>query len=514
MSGGNGRQTPGVPTGNNVAISASQKPGTPLRQSVSQTISDTTSIAAKKRRLLNQLDWTGVAVQKPLLINYPKPSKKLQESHASHNLRKIPSHGRNMTHLTSQPDNIRLRLSRLQHADSKLPAKSSSLSNLSSCSQSVRHKLCSDQSCSTNSSLPRVGTSPRTIIHPQPIRATTSSLFQRWSPSPEQLESLMGQKGSETTIEETDDLLTQSTRMYPTRCSSRLSHMSCEPASSPKRNKSHKRGDSRSETSCSPRIGRDPASPPPPSSCITSQRQRLPDLSHTLLRDTSSGPQLGSPVTGAGVCGGQTLAVARGLAIRQPPPATDIIGTMDSDASLSLSQELPADIDPQELLDFLQEFEQDRRRPKKAAKTGLGSQPSAAPRDKHMPRRRLSDGTKGHGHGKRAGGSTASDMAPPRPPSNQKYHPIQCVASPDDRLQQTPALSANDSILSLVVHPPDSPPAMPQSASSRYRPPELFIGRFASGLATNPRVGKKRRGRPARPDIRALPDYDDDPIDE
>ncbi|KAG5952521.1 hypothetical protein E4U53_000654 [Claviceps sorghi] len=207
------------------------------------------------------------------------------------------------------------------------------------------------------------------------------------------------------------------------------------------------------------------------------------------------------------------MAITRGLPTRPPPPATDIIGTMDNDTSLSLSQELPADIDPQELLDFLHELEQDRWRPKKAAKTELGSQPSAAHCDDHSTRRRLSDGTKEHSHGQRAGESAASDMAQPQPPSNQKY-PIQRVTSPDDRLQQTPALSANDSIQSLVVHAPNSPPALPQSASSRYRPPELFIGRFASGMPTNPREGKKRRERPARPDIRALPDYDDDPIDE
>ncbi|KAG5952522.1 hypothetical protein E4U53_000655 [Claviceps sorghi] len=110
MSGGNGRQTPSVPMGKSVVKSPAQKPGTPLRQSVSQTIGNTSSIAAKKRRLLDQLDWTGVAVQKPLLIHYPKPSKKLQESHTSHNLRKIPSHGTNMANLTSQPDNIRVRV--------------------------------------------------------------------------------------------------------------------------------------------------------------------------------------------------------------------------------------------------------------------------------------------------------------------------------------------------------------------------------------------------------------------
>ncbi|KAG6041787.1 hypothetical protein E4U41_001999 [Claviceps citrina] len=106
MSGGNGRQTPGVPTRQSVAKSPSQDPATPpqRRVSSSETTGDTASMTAKKRRLLDQLDWTGVALQKPLLISYPKPSKKLQESRACHNLRTMPAS------LASQPDNIRVQV--------------------------------------------------------------------------------------------------------------------------------------------------------------------------------------------------------------------------------------------------------------------------------------------------------------------------------------------------------------------------------------------------------------------
>ncbi|KAG5984719.1 hypothetical protein E4U55_003491 [Claviceps digitariae] len=111
MSGGNGQQSPNMPMGKRVAKSPLQKPGTPLQQRLSETTaSDTTSIATKKRRLLDQLDWTGVAVQKPLLINYPKPSKKLQESHTSHNLRKVPSHGMTVASLGSQSGDVRVRV--------------------------------------------------------------------------------------------------------------------------------------------------------------------------------------------------------------------------------------------------------------------------------------------------------------------------------------------------------------------------------------------------------------------
>ncbi|KAG5932395.1 hypothetical protein E4U60_005269 [Claviceps pazoutovae] len=110
MSGGNGRQTSDAPMRKCDRRSPRQSPGNPPQQSVPEIISDVTSIATKKRRLLNQLDWTGVAVQKPLLINYPKPSKKLQESHTSHNLRKIPSHGTIMAHMSSQSDNIRIQV--------------------------------------------------------------------------------------------------------------------------------------------------------------------------------------------------------------------------------------------------------------------------------------------------------------------------------------------------------------------------------------------------------------------
>lgn len=358
-----------------------------------------------------------------------------------------------------------------------------------------------------------------------------SGLLQLRSPSPDQLGSLMAQKGSQTTIHEPVDVpTTEPTSTRPTRCSSRASYMSCEPEppGSLERNKGHNYSDFRSETSCSPRISLDPAcpsfSPASPSYTTTTyHRQRLPDLTHTSLHHTPSGRPR-PPVTEAQACGEQTTTTTRGSTTRQqPPPATETEADTDTDtadnhASLSLSPELPADVDPQELLDFLREFEQDRQRSKQTVKTGPGPQPSAirlpGNRATHS---RLSDETKeqqGHRKRKRLGGSTASDLAqPPQPPCSQKYPMQQHITSPDDLLQQTPALSANESIPSLVVHPPDSPPAMPKT-ESRYRPPDLFIGRLASGLPTDRRQGKKRRTSTTRPYIRALPDHSDDPIDE
>ncbi|KAG6001842.1 hypothetical protein E4U21_003770 [Claviceps maximensis] len=567
MSGGNGRQAPNVLAGKSVANSPSQKPGAPPQQFVSEQTSNTTSIATKKRRLLDQQDWTGLAVQKPLLINYPKPSKKLRESHTSHNIRKVSGHGMTMANLGSQPDNIRVQsqnanslrnfkssqdhtsigssssarkenmgksllsngsvsqLSRPHCIDAKLATTSSSLSNHSSCTQSLRHMLWSDQSCSTNSSLPRFGTSPRTIIHPQPVRGMRSGLLQLRSPSPEQLESLMGQQGSQTTMDETDNVPTQPTSMHSTSCNnSCLSYMSCEALSSPKRNKSHDYGNSRSETSCLPRISQDPAasstsySSSSPSLCITYHRQRLPDLTHASLDNAPADPPPGPSVTEAGAYGDNILAIMRGSTTRHSPPASDTNTDADhikNDASLSVSSEMPSAIDPQELLDFLHEFEQDRQRSKKAVTTGLGPQSSTTHCDNHSNHCRLTDGTEGQSHRKCLGGSMASDMAQPQPPSpsSQKY-PTKRITSPDDLLQQTPALSASDSIPSLFVHAPDSPPAMPK-IESRYRPPELFIGRLAaSGPQTRPQGSNDRRKGTNRPDIRALPNYNDDPIDE
>ncbi|KAG6002970.1 hypothetical protein E4U43_000988 [Claviceps pusilla] len=425
-------------------------------------------------------------------------------------------------------------LSRPHDIGNKLPAKSSSLSNHSSCSQGLQHTLWSDQSCSTNdSSLPRVGTSPRTIIHPQPLRGMRSGLLQLRSPSPDQLGSLVAQKGSQTTIYEPVDVpTTETTSARPTRCSSRASYMSCEPEppGSLERNKSHNYSDLRSETSCSPRISLDPACSsfsPASHSYTTHHRQRLPDLTHTSLRHTPSGPPR-PPVTEAQACGEQTMTTTRGSTTRQPPPpatqteadteADTDTDTVDNHASLSLSPELPADVDPQELLDFLREFEQDRQRSKETVKTGPGPQASAirlpGSRATHSRLSGETEEQQGHRKRKRLGGSMASDLAqPPQPPCSQKYPVQQHITSPDDRLQQTPALSANESTPSLVVHPPDSPPAMPKT-ESRYRPPDLFIGRLASGLPTNPRQGKKRRTSTTRPYIRALPNHSDDPIDE
>lgn len=106
MSGGNGRQTPVTSITNGIVRSPVQNTRTPPISRISETGVDPTSIATKKRRLLDQPDWTGVAVQKPLLINYPKPSKKLQESHTSHNLRNFPNKGVTIANSSSRPDNI------------------------------------------------------------------------------------------------------------------------------------------------------------------------------------------------------------------------------------------------------------------------------------------------------------------------------------------------------------------------------------------------------------------------
>ncbi|GAB0139036.1 hypothetical protein EsDP_00007253 [Epichloe bromicola] len=106
MSGGNGPQTPGTSITNGIVRSPVQNTRTPPISRIPETGVDATSIATKKRRLLDQPDWTGVAVQKPLLINYPKSSKKLQASHTSHNLRNFPNKGVTIANSSSRPDNI------------------------------------------------------------------------------------------------------------------------------------------------------------------------------------------------------------------------------------------------------------------------------------------------------------------------------------------------------------------------------------------------------------------------
>lgn len=73
---------------------------------------DTNSFAAKKRRLLDQLDWTGISLQKPITIEYPRPAKRLKESHGSRNLRKCINFGANrgLMSASSQASAIHVRV--------------------------------------------------------------------------------------------------------------------------------------------------------------------------------------------------------------------------------------------------------------------------------------------------------------------------------------------------------------------------------------------------------------------
>lgn len=374
--------------------------------------------------------------------------------------------------------------------------KSSSLGNHSSCSSSLQHMLWSDQSSSTNSSLPRVGTSPRTIFHPQPLRGARSGLLRFRSLSPEQPWSVLGQRGSQASRDETDDRTTHPS-VQPTNCDGPL-YMSREQSSPPKYRKSHRCDDSRSEIGCSPRIPQDLPSR------ITCHQRKSPELTSTLLEDTPSECSR-LPLVEQGAYDEQTVAATCGSISRRPSSTTD---RTDEDALSPLSPELPSEIDPQELLDFLHEFEEERRCSKRNQ-----TEPSPHPTETHCDNSSYSrpsdevERQRGqHQVRQSAQNSTASDIA--QPPSSRN-HASQRTTSPDDLHN---FLSADDSIPSLLVKAPDSVPA-PSKSESRYRPPELFIGRFVSDSQNHTRRLKTRR-KSDRLDIRALPNYDDDSIDE
>ncbi|KAG5963211.1 hypothetical protein E4U58_003634 [Claviceps cyperi] len=238
-------------------------------------------------------------------------------------------------------------------------------------------------------------------------------------------------------------------------------------------------------------------------------QQELPDFIRPLHYDATSGPPPESPAVQERAHGEQGRVIRRDSIARQPSPPPPTPDITFKDASLSLSPELPLEIDPQELLDFLREFDQDRQRSKQAVKDTLGPQSPVTTFDKHSTHTRLFDGTEGQSHCRRTEVSMASDI--PVPPSSQKQ-PSQHTTPPDHRQPQSPSFSTHDSISSIVINLSDSPTDILLS-ESRYCPPEPFIGRFASGLNTSPWKGKKRRKR-FRPDIRALSNYEDDPIEE
>lgn len=134
----------------------------------------------------------------------------------------------------------------------------------------------------------------------------------------------------------------------------------------------------------------------------------------------------------------------------------------------------------------------------------------------------------------RAGADVASDLA--EPPSMTRHEPSSSLrttigsckqyllAHTDDELLTSSEAPTIESTNSIIAHA-GSP--KPQS-DFRFHQPSLFIGRLASGplsdLTPNPTpsqpLKRGRGGRPrkqrdiSRPDFRAMPNFDDDPIEE
>ncbi|KAK2590095.1 hypothetical protein QQS21_012225 [Conoideocrella luteorostrata] len=218
------------------------------------------------------------------------------------------------------------------------------------------------------------------------------------------------------------------------------------------------------------------------------------------------------------------------------PPSTDSQAVGDD--VLSLSQDLPSDVDSQELLDFLHEFEDERR---DHNRTKAGNAVTQRVHDSHDKSALLSQHPNNEMKQMELQGINRQDAQSPQliksdsvasdtaqhPPSSLSYlHLDLAAASPSpiddlgrtrhhEPLGQAPYVSAEDSsMVSLAVGPPGSPPEL------RYRQPQLFIGRLASSKDLPPsqmRAAQKTK-KSNRPDIRALPNYDpncdEDPIED
>jgi hypothetical protein len=105
--------------------------------------------------------------------------------------------------------------------------------------------------------------------------------------------------------------------------------------------------------------------------------------------------------------------------------------------------------------------------------------------------------------------------------------PLSTDSDSDSDLEGRPSAEAAaktdtaDTIDSIVAQPPS--PRPPQAEFKFYQP-QLFIGRLASDAPSDtpsvplyaPKKGRRWRKRRdmGRPDFRAMPDYDDDPIEE
>lgn len=245
-----------------------------------------------------------------------------------------------------------------------------------------------------------------------------------------------------------------------------------------------------------------------------------------------TGAGAGRPRTGRNSpCYEETVATHGSMeTMSQGPPVTEIA---DEDVPSSSSQPLAESIDPQDLLDLLHEFDEEtrkRKREKEARGAGhshkdpgemIPPQCEGALPDHEKAARNRTQQCFTRRKGSPGGGAAQPpvstrnfghfDTAAPTSGSNSG----QRTSKQLPRAGEDAPPAENHPVAGLDKAPPDSTVSSIRR-DHRYRHPKLFIGRLSSSqTGAQPEKPKVRRRRKSdRPDIRGLPSYDEDPIDE
>ncbi|KAG8418448.1 hypothetical protein J3458_005860 [Metarhizium acridum] len=373
-------------------------------------------------------------------------------------------------------------------ADPSVPAHSSSLSNRSSGSRSLQHLWWSDQSCSTTSSVPRDDGSPQSLYHPRPQRSVNiSSLLHVKSPRPESGSSVRAQNGSQGTFDmfPSHDIERSVDRFnygYYNSLGISLPRDSPKYTKRPEQRNAQIRHMNPPYTAHGPRV---PAAAP-----------RELDTDGELVHAGTKYPYF---LSANGQPYPQTLAACGSLAsIYHPSPSSSL-----TDDNL-LSMPLPGRLDTQDLVDILQESNQYKQH-RNQGSTILNNLPA---------RPHLTQDISGTETNYQSALESSGPSIPALMASNTTQYRSSTPETPNTKPYPIRPSSARRKSLSTDTHPPALKPANAKP-DVVYRQPQPFVGKLASSETQHAQLltSRARKRTSNRPDIRALPNHDQDPIE-
>lgn len=356
--------------------------------------------------------------------------------------------------------------------------------------------LWSDQTSSTSSSLPFVGGSPQSIYHPQPLRGTRSSLLDLQSPSPESASSIEAQRGSQVQAYEINcspafTLNTRSSNFGHKNPSFSLLRTSPKSQHGP-RERDAVLGHINSLNSNSALV---PSKTP-------SKLGQMNKVSHREARSTSPENTNLYPATEDHY----QLTVATCGSTRSTSHTSPLANVREVN---SPTTSLFDSLDSQDLVHLLHELNEGTHHIKTSSKKRQSDTNSPTSHSIHFTNAKRTNYT----HLRNLNPTASSDNTTIPPFSTRK--PLNTNAQLTNPSPGRTPLSA-DAISKIPQPTVPASPCLSPKPDTLYRQPQFFVGRLASSQQT-PETNShscRLRKRHTRLDIRCLPNYDEDPIDD